>query len=89
MPEPRESLLRFPCRFPIKAMGRTGEDFDLLVARIVRRHAPDFNEAAIRLRESSGGKWVAVTVVIQARSQDQLDAIYRDLSAHKEVVWAV
>jgi len=89
MPEPRESLLRFPCRFPIKAMGRTGEDFDLLVARIVRRHAPDFNEAAIRLRESSGGKWVAVTVVIQARSQDQLDAIYRDLSTHKEVVWAV
>jgi len=89
MPEPRESLLRFPYRFPIKAMGRTGEDFDLLVARIVRRHAPDFNEAAIRLRESSGGKWVAVTVVIQARSQDQLDAIYRDLSAHKEVVWAV
>jgi putative lipoic acid-binding regulatory protein len=89
MPEHQESLLEFPCRFPIKALGKAGEDFDTLVVQIVRRHAPDLNEAAVTLRESSGGKWVSVTLVIEATSKSQLDAIYRDLSAHEKVVWAL
>jgi putative lipoic acid-binding regulatory protein len=89
MPEYQETLLEFPCRFPIKALGKAGEDFDTLVVQIVRRHAPDLNEAAVTLRESSGGKWVSVTLVIEATSKSQLDAIYRDLSAHEKVVWTL
>jgi uncharacterized protein len=85
----QETLLEFPCRFPIKAMGKTGEDFDSLVVQLVRRHAPDLNEAAVTLRESSGGKWVSVTIVIEATSKGQLDAIYRELSANEKVVWAL
>jgi len=56
---------------------------------MVRRHALDLNEAAVTLRESSGGKWVSVTVVIEATSKRQLDGIYWDLSAHEKVVWAL
>jgi hypothetical protein len=89
MPEQQDTLPELPCRFPIKAMGKSGEDFDSLVVEIVRRHAPDLNEAAVTLRESSGGKWVSVTVVIEATSKDQLDAIYRELSANERVVWAI
>lgn len=89
MSEQQETLLAFPCRFPIKAMGKAGEGFDTLVVQMVRRHAPDLNEAAVTLRESSGGKWVSVTVVIEATSKRQLDAIYWDLSAHEKVVWAL
>ena len=89
MSEEQETLLEFPCRFPLKAMGRAGEGFDTLVVQMVRRHAPDLNEAAVTLRESSGGKWVSVTVVIEATSKRQLDAIYRELSAHEKVVWAL
>ncbi len=89
MPEDQETLLEFPCRFPIKAAGKAGEDFDTLVVEIVRRHVPDLNEGAITTRQSSGGKWVSVTVVIEATSKAQLDAIYRDLSAHDKVVWAL
>lgn len=87
--EQEESLLEFPCNFPIKAAGKAGENFDALVVEIVRRHVPDLSEAAVSLRESSGGKWVSVTVVIEASSKDQLDAIYRELSAHERVVWAI
>jgi putative lipoic acid-binding regulatory protein len=87
--EAEETPFEFPCRFPIKAMGKAGEDFDALVVEIVRRHAPDLNEAAVTLRESSGGKWLSVTVVIEATGKDQLDAIYRELSAHERVVWAI
>ena len=89
MSDEQETLLEFPCRFPIKAAGKAGEEFDSLVVEIVRRHVPDLTEAAVSLRESSGGKWVSVTVVIEASSKDQLDAIYRELSAHEKVVWAI
>jgi putative lipoic acid-binding regulatory protein len=89
MSEEEETILQFPCRFPIKAAGKAGQDFDVLVVEIVRRHVPDLNEAAVALRESSGGKWVSVTVVIEASSKEQLDAIYRELSAHEKVVWAI
>ena len=32
--------LYFPCSFPIKAMGRAEEGFDLMIFGIVRRHSP-------------------------------------------------
>jgi uncharacterized protein len=86
---PNNGLLQFPCRFPIKAMGRADCDVEAIVVEIVRRHAPGFEAAAVRVRASSGGKWVAVTVTIEAQSRAQLDAIYRDLSAHDSVVWAL
>jgi len=85
----RETLLEFPCDFPVKAMGRAEEDFDALVVEIVRRHAPDLRESAVVSRPSKGGKWVSVTVTIQATSQEQVDAIYRSLSDHDRVVMAL
>ena len=33
------SLLEFPCRFPIKAMGRSSENFESIVKGIVLAHA--------------------------------------------------
>jgi putative lipoic acid-binding regulatory protein len=83
------TLLHFPCSYPIKAAGRADGDFAALVVAIVRRHAPDVDAAAVSLRESSGGKWLAVTVTIQAESRTQLDAIYQDLTADERVIWAL
>lgn len=87
--DPREDLLSFPCTFAIKAMGIAAEDFDGLVAAIVRRHAPNIGEAAVTTRRSRGGKYVSVTVTIMAESRAQLDAIYRDLSGHERVFMAL
>ncbi len=84
-----ESPLQFPCEFPIKAFGLGGDDFARLVADIARRHAPDLTEAAVSSRPSKGGKYLAVTVTIRAENKDQLDSIYRDLSACPEVVMAL
>ena len=89
MHEQHPSLMTYPCDFSIKAMGKAEPDFDLLVYELVRRHVPDIHEGAIRSRPSKGGKWVSVTVTIRAQSQDQLDAIYMDLSAHEKVVMAL
>lgn len=81
--------MEFPCRFPIKAMGPAGADLESIVLGIVARHAPGLDATAVRVRASSGGKWLSVTVTIEAQSRAQLDAIYQDLTAHRSVVWAL
>lgn len=84
-----DSLLDFPCDFPIKAMGRGGEDFPGLVVELVRRHAPDLDETTLRIQASRQGRFQSVTVIVRATSRAQLDAIYRELTAHEQVVMAL
>ena len=89
MTEREENLLQFPCTFPIKAVGKSGEDFERLVFEIIQRHVPDLRAGALQRRDSRKQNWVAVTVTIEAQSRAQLDAIYRELSAHEQVIWAL
>ncbi len=76
----------FPCRFRIKAMGLDEDNFDALVVQIIRRHCPDISAGAVSLKPSKNGKYVSVTVDIEAQSRAHLDAIYDDLTAHNRVL---
>lgn len=80
------SLLKFPCRFPIKAMGRTNSALTQQVEDLVRHHAPDLKAEDVTTRPSAKGNYVAITVTINATSREQLDAIYMALSAHENIV---
>ncbi|NCA71654.1 MAG: DUF493 domain-containing protein [Sphingobacteriia bacterium] len=84
-----DSPLVFPCQFSIKAMGLAGPDFERLVSEIVGRHLDAHAALEVRSRPSRGGKWVSVTLTIEARSREQLDAIYRELTAHERIVWVI
>lgn len=81
-----ESLLQFPCDFPIKIVGPGDIGFEGRVVALVREHAPNLGEAAVSSRPSQGGKYLAVTITVRATSQIQLDAIYRSLSGCEEVL---
>lgn len=81
-----ESLLTFPCEFPVKVMGRASENFEAEVVAIVRKYAPDVTTADIHQRPSGKGNYIAVTVTVNATSKEQLDNIYLDLNAHESVV---
>lgn len=81
----QETLLEFPCDFAIKAMGENTDDLDQIVVEIVRRHVDDIAEGAVSSRQSSGGKFTSITVMIRATSKPQLDAIYHDLSQHDRI----
>lgn len=85
----QDSVIQFPCDFPIKAMGLATAGFDMTIVEIVRRHAPDLGEGAVTSRSSANGKYVSITVTVHAKSQAQLDAIYRDLTACEQVLWAL
>lgn len=80
--QPKETLLVFPCDFPIKIMGARVDEFAQTIMEVVIRHAPDFDAAAMEMRTSSKGSYLAVTCTINATSQAQLDALYRELTAH-------
>lgn len=82
MTEQPETLLEFPCAFPLKVMGLSSDALAQTVLEIVRRHAPDFDGAQMEMRASSGGKYVSLTCTITATSKAQLDALYRELSGH-------
>ena len=83
--EENDSLLQFPCVFPIKVMGRAQDGFAQAVAAVVVKHAPDFDLAALEMRASKEGNWLSVTASINAESRAQLDELYRELVAHPMV----
>ena len=80
-----ESPLQFPCAFPIKVMGVGDPGFQALIVELVRQHAPDLDEARVRVRDSRAGRYQSVTVTVNARDRAQLDAIYQDLSGNPHV----
>ena len=81
MLEEGETLLEFPCDFPVKAMGLTCEEFEIAVIEIINRHVDNLSEGALTMRPSKNGKYTAITITITAHSKQQLDNIYIDLSA--------
>lgn len=83
MSEP--SLLTFPCDFPLKIMGVAVDGFVTDVVAIVRRHAPDFDSDKLVARASGAGNYLSLTCTVRATSRQQLDALYRELTAHPRV----
>lgn len=81
----RDSLIDFPCPFPIKVMGLAQADFAASLAAVAQRFDPTFDAATIETRPSSGGKYVGLTLTVLATSRQQLDDLYRALVAHPGV----
>ena len=78
--------MNFPSVFPIKVMGANQDDFERLVVEIIQKHATIAAEKVVHNRLSRNGRFVSLTVHIHAESQEQLDAIYKELSAHERVL---
>ncbi len=88
-PHSNDSLIAFPCRFPIKVMGRAAPTFETHIALLVREHAPDLAPEDVNLRPSQAGNYVSITLTVNATSRAQLDAIYHALSARDDVLMAL
>lgn len=84
-----QTLLRFPTDFPIKIMGERRDDFAQTMVELVLRHAPDFRPETVEMRASRNGNYLSLTVVVRATSKAQLDALYREITAHPWVKMAL
>jgi putative lipoic acid-binding regulatory protein len=85
----QETLLEFPCKFPVKAMGRSEDGFEDRVARIILSRASVYEGEPITTNSSDSGKYTSVTVTIEALSKIQLDQIYQDLTDCEQVLVAL
>jgi len=84
-----ETLLKFPCAFPIKMMGRDTQDFRDTARSLVEKHTGPLDDETIKSATSRNGNFVSITITVQAQSQQQLDDIYRDVSSHEAVLMAL
>jgi putative lipoic acid-binding regulatory protein len=79
----------FPSDFPIKVMGRHDSNLRALTQAIVEKHAGPIADAHVKTRTSGDGNFLALTYTVHAQSREQLDAIYRELTACKSVLMAL
>lgn len=79
-------IVEYPCEFPIKILGHTRAGFAQAILEVVKRHAPEFDGAAMEMRSSRRGKYLSLTCVVRANSREQLDGLYRELCDHPMVV---
>jgi uncharacterized protein len=79
----------FPSEFPIKVMGRHGGDLRSLTQAIIERHAGPIEDSRVKTRTSADGNFLALTYMVLATSREQLDTIYRELTACKSVLMAL
>jgi len=81
----KDSLIEYPSQFPIKVMGANVDGFVTAVTHVARQFDPTFDAATVQLRDSSGGKYLGVTITVTATSREQLDDLYRALTSHPMV----
>jgi putative lipoic acid-binding regulatory protein len=78
----QESLIEFPCHFPIKVMGKNVPEFSQVICDLLLEMNPSFNPADVDMRPSSTGKYISLTCKVWVENKVQLDDIYRALSGH-------
>lgn len=81
----KESLIEYPCLFPIKVMGAKVDGFVQALTHVAEQFDPHFDASTIELRPSKAGNYLGVTLTVTATSRAQLDELYRTLSSHPMV----
>ena len=85
-PHLTDSLIEYPCEFPIKVFGQTQQGFLQAVTEVVLQYDPAFTAASITMRNSKTAKYISLTCTVTATSRVQLDALYQSLCDHPLVV---
>lgn len=82
---PDQSLIEYPCHFPIKVMGAHVEGFVAAIAHIATQFDPSFQADTIEQRPSKAGNYLGLTITVWVTSREQLDELYRTLTTHPMV----
>ena len=82
---PEQSLIEYPCHFPIKVMGANVEGYVTALTHVAKSFDPGFDASTIELRPSKAGNYMGVTLSVYLTSREQLDELYRTLTTHPMV----
>jgi uncharacterized protein len=72
-----ESTHSFPCAYTIKAIGAASNDFEGRVLRAARSTFPRPDDITHSSRATPNGAHVAVTLVVQVDTPDEVITVYR------------
>lgn len=81
----RETLIDFPSEFPIKIMGPATDAFINDIKQAVTGVLGELPESAWSRRDSGKGRFVSLQVTFTATSRQQIDDVYRAVTAHPDV----
>lgn len=81
--------LTFPCEFTFKVIGLATDHFEAEVLVLIRQHFPKLGEAAVKARNSQNGKYLALSITVDAQSQEQLNNAYQALTDNPHVLFAL
>lgn len=81
----RQTIIEFPCEFPVKIMGVNSDAFLDEIQKIVLHHFPDFDLNHFKHKLSNKNNYLAITVTVIAINQEMLDSFYHDLTKHPDI----
>ena len=84
MSDNTDSVMQFPCHFPIKIIGKNNDTFVTDIINIARGHFAHLKDSDIRIQASQKDNYVAITVTVLALDQASLDTLYGELTKHPD-----
>ncbi|UOF93614.1 MAG: DUF493 family protein [Bordetella sp.] len=80
-----EFLINYPSFFPIKVVGKNCLDLKKSLIHIVLQFDANFDSSSIETRFSKNKNYLGLTFTIKAKSLNQLNDLYKALTAHPMV----
>ncbi len=81
----KDSLMTFPCDFPIKIIGKNTPSFLEEVEHIIRQYFTIPEEVKIVTQASGQSNYLAITATIRVYDQETLDNLYQALTKHPDM----
>jgi len=81
--------MEFPCRIGVKIFINNDQSIESLLREFVLTHLSEEHLSDWNSRESSGGKYLAVTAQVEAQSREHIDDFYKLLTDNEHVIMAI
>lgn len=78
--------MHFPVVFNLKVVGTVEANLESIIVPVMQKHEIDLDKMRLSAKLSRNGKYTSFTVTFMAKSQAQLDEIYRELSSNPAVI---
>ncbi len=78
--------MHFPIVFNLKVVGTVEANLESIIVPVMQTSEIDIEKMRLSARLSRNGKYTSFTVTFMAKSQGQLDDIYRELSSHPDII---
>ena len=85
MAEQEAPKIEFPCRYPIKVVGRATPDYASAIRSIIECHTAGLSDSDIETKSSRSGTFDSITFTIMATGEDQLNSLHKALMASGRV----